>query len=55
MIEYRIDHSCLIPFDKGSGDIGIFGDDHSGRHITAMRKLIGSRAQRGAQNRIDAL
>src|SRR5581483_2247289 len=55
MIKYRIDHAGLVGLDKCCSHVGIFRHNHARRHVAAMRELVGSRPERGAQNRVDAL
>src|SRR5262245_22225520 len=55
MIENGIDHPGLVTFDKGSGDVRIFGNHDTRRHVLPMRQFVGACPQRRAQNRIDTL
>src|SRR5262245_3271073 len=55
LVEHSVDHSCLVPLDESSGNVGIFGYDNACRNIEAVGQLIGAGPQSRAQNRFDAL
>src|SRR5262245_9428471 len=55
LIENGVDHPSLVTFDKSGGDVRIFGNHDTRRHVASMRQFVGARPQRRTQNRIDAL
>src|SRR6516165_7545170 len=55
LIEHRIHHARLIGFDKGVGDVDIFGDHYAARHVLATLQFVSTGAQHRAQDGIDPL
>src|SRR5450755_2871600 len=53
-VKDAIHHLRLLLGEKGMRDVHIFGDHDAGRDVAANEELIGSGAEDGAQDRIDA-
>src|SRR4029079_17960287 len=51
--ENGIHHSVLVTLDKSSGNVSIFGNHDTRRHILPMRKHEGPRPQRHAPHTND--
>src|SRR5690348_13918746 len=55
LVEHRIDHACFVASHEGRGDIRIFSNDNTSRHIAAVVEFVSAGPQRRAEHRFETL